>query len=125
MSSQHNMRAAGWIGVLVTTISILVGALTIPWGRVAEFGTSVNFLYENHAELEHILEDYHDLLSLRAELEDLEKLVNIVTNRDSLLHVLELLDRGKFPYDSLWLKSQSGHPYETTIEEHFDAEHHD
>lgn len=126
------MTAAKWITILVTMISTIVGALTINWQGLIQFGHSANFLYENVEELEHVLEDFHEVLGIQGEIRkvqlELDSLNNelfVRTNRDSLIHVIELMNVGKLPYDSIWRKSDSGHWYLTTVERHFNVEHND
>lgn len=35
--------------------------------------------------------------------------------QDSICKMIEFTNNGKFPYDTLWVKSQSGHYYKTTL----------
>ena len=58
-------------------------------------------------------------------IDSLYNVLFIASNRDSLIHIIELLNRGKLPYDSIWRKSESGHWYLTTVKNHFENEHHD
>lgn len=131
-AAKHNMFAVKLIGIIVSVISVLIGVFTVDWGSLVKFGSSVNFLYENVEELEHSLDDYHAVLGLQSELtvaqnqiDSLKNVLFVVSNRDSLIHVIELMNRGKLPYDSIWRKSDSGHWYLTTIDNHFNVEHHD
>ena len=120
---KHNMFAIKLIGLAVSIISVAIGIFTVPWANVVQFGHSVNFLYNNVEEIEHILDDYHQLLPLRSELDSVKKVLFETKNRDSLIHVIELLNGGKYPYDSIWHLGPSGYRYETTIEKHFNEEH--
>lgn len=129
---KHNMFAIKLISIIIGILGTGITLISIDWGAIVRFGTSVNFLYENVEELEHVLDDYHNVLGLghdveicMAEIDSLNNKLKVLENRDSLIHVISLLNRGKFPYDSIWIKSQSGHYYKTTIEKHFKEEHHD
>ena len=90
----------------------------------------VVFLYEHADELDHVLDDYHKVLAMQkdidnahAELDSLKIVLFETESRDSLIHVIELLNGGKFPYDSIWHLGPSGYRYETTVEKHFNEEH--
>jgi hypothetical protein len=129
-ATKHNMTAAKWITILITIVSTVVGALTINWAGIIKFGHSMNFVYENADELDHIVEDFHDVLSMQDQInaanikiDSLNYKLFVASNRDSLIHIIELLNRGKIPYDSIWRKSESGHWYVTTVDKHFREEH--
>jgi hypothetical protein len=121
-----------WIGTVLGIISTVGAIIAVPWGGVIQFGSGVIFLQDNYDELEHVLDDYHQVLSLdskinstQAELDSVMNVLFVVANRDSLIHVMELMNRGKLPYDSIWRISESGHWYRTTIQNHYENEHHD
>lgn len=129
---KHNMFVIKLLSVIVGIVSTGIAVFTVDWAGVIKFGHSVNFLYDNVDELEHVLDDYHTVLGLgnkvgsaQEQLDSLKQALFITTSRDSLIHVLELMNRGKLPYDSIWRKSESGHWYLTTIKYHYDFEHND
>ena len=129
---KHNMFLIKLISIAAGVVGTVFTAFSINWGGVAKFGHSVNFLYENIDEIEHVLTDYHDVLGLThdveicmAQIDSLKHELFIRTSRDSLIHVIELFNRGKMPYDSIWRLSDSGHWYKTTVENHYKYEHND
>ena len=129
---KHNITAAKWLSALGGIAGLVFGVLSVDWGGVAKFGTAVNFLYDNHADIEHLIDDYHSNLgltnsvdTLRLEFDELKEELFVKVNRDSLIHIIELFNRGKQPYDSIWRLSESGHWYKTTVENHYKFEHND
>ena len=130
--TKHNMFAVKLIGLAVSVASVIIGVLTINWSGVIKFGHSVNFLYDNVEEMEHILDDFHQVLSLEQQIaesnrqiDSLKKVLFETRSRDSLISVISHLNRGKFPYDSIWVKGPSGTWYMTTMEKHFTEDHED
>jgi hypothetical protein len=133
---KHNIFLMKLLAILAGLVGTAFTAFTVDWGTVAKFGHSVNFLYEHIDEIEHLLEDGHVQLdaqvevkavinALRIDVDSINYKLFIVSNRDSIIHIVDLFNRGKFPYDSLWIRSQSGHYYKTTVKAHFEDEHHD
>jgi hypothetical protein len=129
-ATKHNMFAIKLIGLLIGIVSTAIGLVSVNWGALAKFGTSVSFLYDNVEHLEHMLDDGHEVLGMtseiarcNAQIDSLKNVLFVISNRDSLIHVIELLNRGKLPYDSIWRKSNSGHWYLTTVDKHFNEEH--
>ena len=129
---KHNIFFMKLLAVAAGLVGTAITAFTVDWGSVAKFGHSVNFLYEHIDEIEHLLDDGHQQLNLNTEVADIRIDVDslnykifIVSNRDSLLHIIDLFNSGKLPYDSIWRKSESGHWYLTTVKNHFENEHHD
>ena len=120
---KHNMFAIKLIGLGVSIISVTIGIFTVPWASVIQFGHSMKFVYEHAADMEHIVDDYHELLPLRDELDSVKRVLFETKNRDSLISVISHLNRGKFPYDSIWVKGPSGVWYMTTMEKHFTEDH--
>lgn len=127
---KHNMFAIKLIGLAVSIVSVVLGIITIDWSSTVKFGHSVVFLYEHVEEIDHVLDDYHQILGMQVEidkahreLDSLKRVLFETKSRDSLIHVIELLNGGKYPYDSIWHLGPSGYRYETTIEKHFNEEH--
>ena len=126
---KHNMFVIKLLSVIVGIVSTGIAAFTINWQGVIQFGTSVNFLYENVEHLEHMLDDGHEVLGMKEAIKKLDHQVDsiglVLANRDSLIHIIELFNRGKMPYDSIWRLSESGDWYKTTVEYHYKFEHND
>lgn len=109
-------------GSIITVLSAL---FAFNWSGVIQFGSSLNFMYNHAEQLEHVLTDGHDVLKMQKKVDSLENVVKVLANRDSLIHAMELINRGKYPYDSVYLESESGHLFITTVEEHFINSHND
>jgi len=130
MGHKQRLSLLKWISALGGAIGAIIGIISVDWGGVVQFGQASVFMYENAEELEHMVDDYHIVLGMQSEIErshaqidSLKRVLFETQNRDSLIHVIELLNRGKHPYDSIWLKGPSGVYYETTITRHYKVDH--
>ena len=106
------------IAVFTTTISIFGGVL-YKWSDIAAFTHKTEFLYKHVDEIEHLIEDNHEVLALREKLHAVElRLLGETKRADSLSFVIRIINTGKYPNDSIYMKSKSGHYYTTTIDDY-------
>ena len=121
---EHNMFAIKLIGLAISIVTAIIGIISVDWGSVARFGHSITFLYERVDEIDHLLSDFHEILSLQSEVDYTHKKIDsLIYVNDSLSHSLELVNAGKYPYDSIYRVGPSGYGFVTTVEKHFNEEH--
>ena len=124
MGHKKRLSLIKWVSAISTAIGIIIGILSVDWGAVARFGHASVFLYDNVEEVEHLVEDQHLVFDMNQDIVGLHKIIDSLEHKqDSLEHIVRLFNRGKLPYDSIWRKSESGHWYLTTVENHINNEH--
>ena len=91
----------------------LLSAILIPdWSSFFEKTHRFNILLEQADSIEHLIEDSHEVLSVRLKMDSMNR------ELDSLKEVMIIMNHGKFPYDTIWVKGPSGFYYMTTIPEY-------
>lgn len=112
------------IASIIGAIGIIGSLFAINWSIPLAKANDFEYIMSHIEEIEHVLDDHHEVLSLWDKLDSLNRELQALDDfRDSVIHVIELLSVGKSPYDSIWIKGPSGFWYETTIEDHFLNEH--
>lgn len=116
--NQHKITFWGVITTMVSVIgAIITGVIAIGgnWSEISEMMRKTDIIYEHADELEHMINDSHEVLQYRAE--HTRDYVEMRHRIDSLENIIELMERGKHPYDSIWVQYPNGTWHLTTIED--------
>ncbi len=89
------------------------------WDDISKFTYRTNYLYGHVDTLKHLIDDHHEVLHLNNRIELFgANYLKTKKEVDSLKMVIKMIEIGKFPYDSIWVKSRSGHFYKTTVKDY-------
>lgn len=127
MSWEWIKQYKGRITALVSVVGpILLGLIWVAnnWDRGVAFVNRVDFIYDNAESVEHVIEDYNELLNSISFASEQTALFYRENNRleqkvDSLMNIIDIMAYGKVPYqDTIWYMNEYGQWIKCNIKEH-------